>query len=121
MVDNYLAQNPKDPTLLISGSGSFLPSEGETSDSEGHLGTGGDRLKSSKARLAALSCLHELAKCDAKLLHPLWLGLFPVYTPLAARREDTTLLDMLARDPVGKVGSCDYLTLNPVSIQSIQR
>lgn len=54
-------------------------------------------------RLAALSCLQQLAKADGKALHPFWIMLLPVYNPLQTKYHDATLMDAVVRDPVPKV------------------
>lgn len=66
-------------------------------------------------RLAALSCLQQLAKADGKALHPFWIMLLPVYNPLQTKYHDATLMDAVVRDPVPKV------TVLQGSLMSVKR
>ena len=56
-------------------------------------------------RLAALTCLQQLAKADCRALHPFWIVLLPVYNPLQTKYNHATLMDAIVRDPVPKVGT----------------
>lgn len=83
--------------------GSQSGSESDTgSDSDSSSRTGG-RDRASAVRLAALTCLQQLAKADCRALHPFWIVLLPVYNPLQTKYHDATLMDAVVRDPVPKV------------------
>ena len=91
-------------------------SDSDASDCEGASPHSADRLKSSKARLAALTCLQLLAKWDPKPLHQLWLTLLPQHPTVAgpARRGHTSLLDVIVSDPSSKVGYVFKVTFKKV-------
>lgn len=90
------------PEKMIDAPADAGLSDSDTSDSEGTLGTG-DRLRSSKARLAALLCLQTLARVDGKALQASWPILLPSYSVTALRPQDATLIDVLLSDPSAKV------------------
>ena len=49
--------------------------------------------------------MQVLAKAAPKALHPLWVVLLPVHTPLATRPAARTLMDVIVGEPVPKVRS----------------
>ncbi|DBA99192.1 TPA: hypothetical protein ACH3X3_011813 [Trebouxia sp. C0006] len=82
------------------------------SGSESDTGSDSDSSRSSRAssqtrasavRLAALTCLQQLAKADCRALHPFWIVLLPVYNPLQTKYHAATLMDAIVRDPLPKV------------------
>ena len=87
--------------------GGHSGTDSDASDCEGASPHSPDRLKSSKARLAALTCLQLLAKWDPKPLHQLWLSLLPQHSTVAApaRRGHTSLIDVISGDPSSKVSA----------------
>lgn len=86
-----------------SSSGSQSGSESDTGSDTDSSSRGGGRDTASAVRLAALSCLQQLAKADGRALHPFWILLLPVYNPLQTKYHDATLMDAIVRDPVPKV------------------
>ena len=86
-----------------SSTGSQSGSESDTGSDTDSSSKGGGRHTSSAVRLAALSCLQQLAKADGRALHPFWIMLLPVYNPLQTKYHDATLMDAIVRDPVPKV------------------
>jgi hypothetical protein len=88
----------------IGAEGGRSGSDSEVSDGEG---ASSDRCKSSKARLAALTCLQLLAKWDPKSLHQLWLSLLPQHSAVSAtaRCSHPSLLDVLITDTSSKVST----------------
>lgn len=86
-----------------SSTGSQSGSESDTGSDTDSSSRGGGRDTSSAVRLAALSCLQQLAKADGRALHPFWIMLLPVYNPLQTKYHDATLMDAIVRDPVPKV------------------
>jgi len=61
------------------------------------------RFKSSRVRLAALSCLQAMAKAEPRALHAHWTTLLPVQQPLQPRPLSPHIVTMLMHDPVSKV------------------
>lgn len=86
-----------------SSTGSQSGSESDTGSDADSSSRGGGRDTAGAVRLAALSCLHHLAKADGRALHPFWIVLLPVYNPLQTKYHDATLMDAIVRDPVPKV------------------
>lgn len=86
-----------------SSTGSQSGSESDTGSDTDSSSRGGARDTACAVRLAALSCLQQLAKADGKALHPFWIMLLPVYNPLQTKYHDATLMDAVVRDPVPKV------------------
>ena len=86
-----------------SSTGSQSGSESDTGSETDSSSRGGARDTASAVRLAALSCLQQLAKADGKALHPFWIMLLPVYNPLQTKYHDATLMDAVVRDPMPKV------------------
>ena len=86
-----------------SSTGSQSGSESDTGSDADSSSRGGGRDTAAAVRLAALSCLHHLAKADGRALHPFWIVLLPVYNPLQTKYHDATLMDAIVRDPVPKV------------------
>ncbi|DBA95791.1 TPA: hypothetical protein ACH3X1_001342 [Trebouxia sp. C0004] len=87
-------------------------STGSQSGSESDTGSDSDSSRGSRAssqgrasavRLAALTCLQQLAKADCRALHPFWIVLLPVYNPLQTKYHAATLMDAIVRDPLPKV------------------
>lgn len=86
-----------------SSTGSQSGSESDTGSDAGSSSRGGGWDTAAAVRLAALSCLQQLAKADGRALHPFWIVLLPVYNPLQTKYHDATLMDAVVRDPVPKV------------------
>lgn len=57
------------------------------------------------------SRVQALAKVDCKALHPFWVSLLPVHSPLARRPDSLTLMDAILNDPSPKV----FSSLHPYS------
>lgn len=101
--------------LLAAGwsDNSSTGSESDSSSDTDSSSRAGGRDTASAVRLAALSCLQQLAKADGRALHPFWIMLLPVYNPLQTKYHDATLMDAVVRDPVPKVsvlcGSLRYI------------
>ena len=85
--------------------GSQSGSESDTgSDSDSSRGSrASSQSRASAVRLAALTCLQQLAKADCRALHPFWIVLLPVYNPLQTKYHAATLMDAIVRDPLPKV------------------
>ncbi|DBA69376.1 TPA: hypothetical protein ACH3X2_012848, partial [Trebouxia sp. C0005] len=84
-------------------------SAGSQSGSESDTGSDSDSSRGSRAssqgrvsavRLAALTCLQQLAKADCRALHPFWIVVLPVYNPLQTKYHAATLMDAIVRDPL---------------------
>ncbi|XP_020114752.1 HEAT repeat-containing protein 6 isoform X1 [Ananas comosus] len=80
----------------------FTSSDSDHSDSDGYAKIG-DRFRSSKARLAAISCIQDLCHADPKLLTSLWSLLLPEKDVLEPRKYQATLMTSLIFDPVMKI------------------
>ncbi|EIE26348.1 hypothetical protein COCSUDRAFT_39464 [Coccomyxa subellipsoidea C-169] len=63
------------------------------------------------AALLHASKTKALAKVDCKALHPFWVVLLPVHTPLARRPDSLTLMDAIVNDPAPKVRAAAAATL----------
>lgn len=107
-----------------SSTGSQSGSESDTGSDTDSSSRGRERDTASAVRLAALSCLQQLAKADGRALHPFWIVLLPVYNPLQTKYHDATLMDAVVRDPVPKVivlcgslGSDDYMSTHVYACQ----
>ena len=86
--------------------GSHSGSESDTgsdSDSSRSSGWGSSQGRAYSVRIAALTCLQQLAKADCRALHPFWIVLLPVYNPLQTKYHAATLMDAVVRDPIPKV------------------
>ncbi|GLC35771.1 hypothetical protein PLESTB_000492500 [Pleodorina starrii] len=98
------------------GGGGSAWSDSDVSDSE-HTGGGGggssagagsgaavvDRFRSSRVRLAALSCIQAMAKSDPRAMHVHWSALLPLQAPLQQRPLTPHLITVLLYDPLIKV------------------
>ena len=94
-------------------SGSQSGSESDTgSDSDSSRGSSrsNSQGRASTVRLAALTCLQQLAKADCRALHPFWIILLPVYNPLQTKYHAATLMDAIVRDPLPKVIANKFVT-----------
>ena len=92
-----------------SGSESDTSSDSDSSRSSSWSSSQG---RASSVRIAALTCLQQLAKADCRALHPFWIVLLPVYNPLQTKYHAATLMDAIVRDPIPKVSvKCSALTL----------
>ncbi|XP_065016036.1 uncharacterized protein LOC103990444 isoform X5 [Musa acuminata AAA Group] len=80
----------------------FTSSDSDHSDSDGsskHI----DRFRSSKVRLAALTCIQDLCHADPKSLTSLWMLLLPENDVLQSRKFEANLMTCLLFDPIIKV------------------
>ncbi|URE15193.1 HEAT repeat containing 6 [Musa troglodytarum] len=80
----------------------FTLSDSDHSDSDGsskHM----DCFRSSKVRLAALTCIQDLCHADPKSLTSLWMLLLPENDVLQSRKFEANLMTCLLFDPIMKV------------------
>ncbi|GFR41288.1 hypothetical protein Agub_g1803, partial [Astrephomene gubernaculifera] len=70
-----------------------------------------DRFRSSRVRLAALSCIQAMARSDPRALHAHWSALLPLHSPLQPRPLTPHLLTVLLYDPLAKVRALAASTL----------
>ncbi|PNH12673.1 HEAT repeat-containing protein 6 [Tetrabaena socialis] len=107
------------PSRSASTSGAAAPGLGL-----GSAGLGGgavDRFRSSRVRLAALSCVQEMVKGDPRALQPHWAALLPLQSPLQLRPLTPHLLTVLLYDPLIKVRALAAATIASLLDGTAQR
>lgn len=62
-----------------------------------------DRFRSSRVRVAVLSCIQAMAKSDPRAMHSHWSALLPLQNPLQPRPLTPNLITVLLFDPLTKV------------------